>query len=134
MTLCKVGRGKHWIEMAEGRRLNTLLGHLKAKPDSSVSSHGGGLGSQPGSYRYTLDASSEGVLTPEQRQSYEQQGFFVVKGLVPQHHLDTYRERFRQICSREVKVRYGNRGPTSFWSNHARPRKSCTLNFKGQEV
>ena len=88
--------------MAEQRRLGTILGHLKASPAS-------GYGARPGQqrkYRYTLDASSEGRLSQEQRQSYEENGFFVVKGLVAQHELDTYRERFRQICTREVEVSY----------------------------
>lgn len=85
------------LKMAEQRRLDTLLGHLKASGPAPASG-------QPSSYRYTLDSCSEGVLTPEQRRSYEEDGFFVVKGLVSQRHLDTYRERFRQICSREVKV------------------------------
>lgn len=104
------GRGYSWaglikLPMAEQRRLETLLGHLKAKPAGSYGTAGGQLGGfHPEVYRYTLDASSEGVLDREQRQSYEEKGFFVVKGLVPQHHLDTYRERFRQICSREVEV------------------------------
>ena len=89
------------------RRLGTILGHLKASaaPGSAV---GGSLGlpvSSPGRYRYTLEASSEGVLSSEQRQSYEDNGFLVVPGLVAQRHLDVYRERFRQICNREVKVR-----------------------------
>ena len=92
--------------MAEQRRLGTLLGHLKARPTATNSYGSGQLdsASNPEAYRYTLDASSEGVLSREQRRQYEQEGYFVVKGLVSQHHLDTYRERFRQICSGEVEV------------------------------
>ena len=53
-------------------------------------------------YRYTLDTE---LLTDDQRAFYEENGYIVVPRLVSQEHLDTYRERFRQICQREVKVR-----------------------------
>jgi hypothetical protein len=95
---------------SEQRRLSTLLGHLKTKPPSTgsygaaaVTGQAGGFPKRDG-FRYTLDGGSEGVLSKEQRQFYEENGYLVVKGLVAQHHLDTYRERFRQICSREVEV------------------------------
>lgn len=96
-------------EMAEqARRLNTLLGHLKASSGvgAATRSSGGAAGEKAfpaGRYRYTLDASSA-LLSQEQRQFYEENGFLIVKGLVPQHKLDLYRERFRQICTREVEV------------------------------
>ena len=93
--------------MAEqSRRLNTILGHLKASSGvggASLSSGAGERALPSGRYRYTLDASSS-LLSPEQRQFYEENGFLVVKGLVPQQKLDLYRERFRQICTREVEV------------------------------
>ena len=72
---------------SEQRRLSTLLGHLKATPDKASG------------YRYSLDTSCSGVLSREQRQHYEDNGFLVVEGLVPQHKLDVYRDRFRQICA-----------------------------------
>ncbi len=81
--------------MNESRRLSTLLGHLKATADTAR---------ETPSYRYSLDASCQGILTAEQRQQYEDRGFIVVKGLVPQHNLDVYRERFRQICTKQIKV------------------------------
>ncbi len=86
--------------MAEQRRLTTLLGHLKTSPASSSSSYGSG---NPADYRYTLD-SGAGILSEEQRRCYEDNGFVVVKGVVAQRDLDIYRERFRQIVTREVEV------------------------------
>lgn len=84
------------------KRLTTLLGHLKASSvPSSVPSNGGAQGNE---YRYTLADSCAGVLTSEERKSFEEDGFIVVKGLVAQQELDKYRERFRQICTREVTV------------------------------
>ncbi len=85
------------------KRLSTILGHLKAAgPASSVSVQ---TSLPPGrnAYRYTLGSSAE-TLTQEQRDFYEENGFLVVKGLVPIENLDQYRERFRQICTKEVEV------------------------------
>ena len=87
--------------MSESRRVKTLLGHLKATGAVTTAQ------ATP-SYRYSLDESCSGVLTAEQRQHYEDNGFIVVKDLVPQHHLDIYRDRFKQICTKQVKVS----GPT----------------------
>lgn len=83
--------------MSEQRRLSTLLGHLKATPSGAVQGH-------PGNYRYSLDSTSDGVLSEDQRRHYEEYGFLVVKGLVPQSKLDIYRDRFRQVCMKEVRV------------------------------
>lgn len=78
------------------RRLTTLLGHLKASvPDTA---------SGKDEYRYTLADCCTGVLSSEQRKAFEEDGFIVVRGLVAQCHLDKYRERFRQICTKEVNV------------------------------
>lgn len=87
--------------MAEQRRLQTLLGHLKATAPGAEASYGTGNSSN---YRYTLDASCDGVLSQEQRQVFEENGFIVIKKLVPLDKLEMYRERFEQICKREVKV------------------------------
>merc|ERR1711963_375549 len=42
--------------------------------------------------------------TNEQRKFYEENGFVVIKKLVPSDKLDRYRKRFEEICKREVKV------------------------------
>ena len=85
--------------MSESRRLSTLLGHLKATAPAAAAA-----AAATSTYRYSLDASCLGCLTAEQRQQYEDNGFIVVKGLVSQHNLDVYRERFKQICMKKVKV------------------------------
>ena len=74
------------------RRLETLLSHLRSSP--AAASCGSGL-------RYTVD---QGLLTAEQRLAYEKDGFLVVRGLVGHEQLDTYRERFQDICSSKIKV------------------------------
>lgn len=51
--------------------------------DIGSSSNGGSK------YRYTLD--TPGVLTEEQRKFYEDNGFLVIRGLVPHDKLDIYR-------------------------------------------
>ena len=80
-------------------RLSTIMGHLKASVGSETNSTGGQK------FRYSLDAAeSKGVLTREDRLFYEENGYLVVKGLVSLHNLDIYRERFRQICTKEVTV------------------------------
>lgn len=86
--------------MTESRRLSTLLGHLKATGAGAAAQETEGTPS----YRYSLERSCLGVLTAEQRQHYEDSGYIVVKGLVAQHNLDLYRERFKQICTKQVKV------------------------------
>ena len=76
------------------RRLETLLGHLSASTELDISGCGSG-------FRYTVDGS---ILTAEQRMAYEKDGFLVIRGLVGQEQLDTYRQRFKDICSSKVKV------------------------------
>ncbi|BFZ08717.1 hypothetical protein BsWGS_11756 [Bradybaena similaris] len=52
-------------------------------------------------FKYTVDS---GKLTLQQRQFYEENGFLVIKKLVPLTKLQKYRDRFAQICRREVVV------------------------------
>ena len=48
-----------------------------------------GLSVNQGAYEYTLDS---GVLTPEQRASYDKNGFIIVKNCVPKDKLESYRQ------------------------------------------
>uniref|UniRef100_A0A6Q2Z4Q2 Phytanoyl-CoA dioxygenase, peroxisomal n=1 Tax=Esox lucius TaxID=8010 RepID=A0A6Q2Z4Q2_ESOLU len=50
---------------------------------------------------YTLDND---ILSPEQRLSYEENGFIVVKGLVSEEDINRFREMFERICRKEVKI------------------------------
>ena len=53
--------------------------------------------------RYTTEGSQH-ILTADQRQFYEDNGFLVIRRLVSQDKLDTFYERFKQVCKKEVKV------------------------------
>lgn len=75
------------------RRLRAVLGHLKP---------GGGDISSSSAYRYTT--SGNGLLNDEQRAAYERDGFLVVPGLVSSHDLQTYAERFKDICTGAASV------------------------------
>ena len=87
MTLfCKLATKK---TMAE-RRLRALLGHLR--PDGGPAH----VSVAASAYRYTL--SGGGALSEEQRAAYERDGFLVVPGLVSLADLQTYTERFRELC------------------------------------
>lgn len=81
------------------------MGHLKARQErlhSQPLSISGSASSQPGQrYRYTLEGC---MLSPADRQFYEENGFLVVKGLVGKDQLAAYEDRFRRICKKEVKV------------------------------
>ena len=51
-------------------------------------------------FRYSLDsAESEGILTRAQREFYEENGYIVVKRLVPEAALARYNARFQQYCT-----------------------------------
>ncbi|XP_067932298.1 phytanoyl-CoA dioxygenase, peroxisomal-like [Watersipora subatra] len=52
-------------------------------------------------FRFTLDNS---ILTHNQREFYERNGYLVVKGLVSLEEIDTYRKHFEKICNGEIKV------------------------------
>ncbi|XP_074124725.1 phytanoyl-CoA dioxygenase, peroxisomal [Sminthopsis crassicaudata] len=86
-------------------RLRILLGHLQgpaapaitASPTSAVvvpsSFH-------PPKFQYTLDNN---VLTLEQRQFYEDNGFLLIKNLVSDADIQRYRNQFERICRKEVE-------------------------------
>uniref|UniRef100_A0A3P8WXH8 Phytanoyl-CoA dioxygenase, peroxisomal n=1 Tax=Cynoglossus semilaevis TaxID=244447 RepID=A0A3P8WXH8_CYNSE len=53
------------------------------------------------SCRYTV---GDHVLTSEQRHFYEDNGFILIKGLVPEEDISRFRKEFERICRKEVKV------------------------------
>ena len=86
------------------RRLETLLGHLRAGEEArgvAPNKTAGGAGTLAKKYKYTLDND---VLTPEQRDFYEENGYLVIRGLIKSAELEDYKKRFGEICRREVKV------------------------------
>ena len=75
--------------MAAEKRLRALLGHLRPE--------GGPSAAPVAAYRYTLSAGS--VLSDTQRAAYERDGYLVVPGLVSGADLQTFTERFKELCS-----------------------------------
>ena len=50
-----------------------------------------------GRFRFTVDSTSQGKLTPKQREFYESNGFLVVPNLVDDKLIDECRQRFLDI-------------------------------------
>lgn len=81
-------------------RLRVVCGHVNSNVQWRPVSHGGMV--TQNQYLYTVDTPS--VLTPEQRRFYEENGYLVIKDLVPKEKLELYRKRFEEICTGKVKV------------------------------
>eukprot|EP00794_Sanderia_malayensis_P006979 gene6979-7764_t len=80
------------------RRLKVLSGHLIQR--CAYQSHAG-TASPEHELKYTLETE---FLTREQREFYEENGFLVVKGLVGERELQSYTNRFKDICDGKVSV------------------------------
>jgi len=59
----------------------------------NISQH---LSSQPRQYRYTMNEN--GILTKEQQDFYEENGYLVFKNLVSPERIDAYYKRFKELC------------------------------------
>jgi len=81
------------MDMKRSNRLQVINSHLRTKNVARIRQH----------YRYTLD-SPESLLNAADREFYEKNGFFVVKGLVSQEDLNDFRTRFNEIIDKKVKV------------------------------
>eukprot|EP00075_Anas_platyrhynchos_P027014 XP_027316267.1 phytanoyl-CoA dioxygenase, peroxisomal [Anas platyrhynchos] len=88
-------------------RLDTILRHLSPRLGTApaltsvpTSAHVTAA-PQPGRFRYTLDNN---VLTPEQRQFYEDNGYLLVKKLVSDEDIERFRKEFIRICRKEVSL------------------------------
>uniref|UniRef100_A0A8D0L2U8 Phytanoyl-CoA dioxygenase, peroxisomal n=1 Tax=Sphenodon punctatus TaxID=8508 RepID=A0A8D0L2U8_SPHPU len=55
----------------------------------------------PTRFRYTLDNN---LLTPDQRQFYDENGYVVIKNLVSDEDIERFRDEFMKICKKEVEV------------------------------
>uniref|UniRef100_U3I8R4 phytanoyl-CoA dioxygenase n=1 Tax=Anas platyrhynchos platyrhynchos TaxID=8840 RepID=U3I8R4_ANAPP len=85
-------------------RLDTILRHLSPRLGTApaltsvpTSAHVTAA-PQPGRFHYTLDNN---VLTPEQRQFYEDNGYLLVKKLVSDEDIERFRKEFIRICRKE---------------------------------
>lgn len=83
-------------------RLKTVLGHIKNGRHMSFHSEPVSGYAAP-NYQYTVEKARH-KLTDEQIKFYEENGFLVIRNLVPKSDLEKYRKRFEQICRREVEV------------------------------
>ncbi|XP_020855416.1 phytanoyl-CoA dioxygenase, peroxisomal [Phascolarctos cinereus] len=86
-------------------RLQILLGHLQGSAAPAIAAYPTSadvvrLGFHPQKFQYTVDNN---VLTLEQRQFYEDNGFLVIKKLVSEADIQRYRAQFERICRKEVK-------------------------------
>ncbi|XP_036618058.1 phytanoyl-CoA dioxygenase, peroxisomal-like [Trichosurus vulpecula] len=86
-------------------RLKILLGHLQGPAAPAIAAYltSGSvapLDFHPRKFQYTLDNT---VLTLEQRQFYEDNGFLVIKKLVSEEDIQRYRDQFERICRKEVE-------------------------------
>ncbi|XP_048740553.2 phytanoyl-CoA dioxygenase, peroxisomal-like [Ostrea edulis] len=88
-------------------RLKTIFGHLDSAssithiPTLSASGVAPNVNS---TFRYTLDNP---ILSHEQRQFYEDNGYLVIRNLVSKEKLDVYRDQFEKICKKEVEASLG---------------------------
>ncbi|XP_025106178.1 phytanoyl-CoA dioxygenase, peroxisomal-like [Pomacea canaliculata] len=86
--------------MAE--RLRTVLGHIRSdNVDFKMVSE---MSADVSATQFTYTLESPSCLTYEQRKFYEENGFLLVRGLVSPEKLDRFKERFAQICRKEVQT------------------------------
>ena len=105
---CEVSSGCVFPNMAEDRgathRLATISGHLTKTtrcPEPKVSQT---AVLSSGAYKEEHLVLPNDILSPDEVEFYNKNGFFVVRNLVSQEDLNIYYERFRQICMKEVKI------------------------------
>jgi len=83
-------------------RITSHLSSSKSDENSKIFSPTSGVSLQPvGSYGYVLQNN---LLTQEEIDFYNKNGFLVVRNLVGKIHLDRYHKRFLQFCNGEVKI------------------------------
>ncbi|KAM4569428.1 phytanoyl-CoA dioxygenase, peroxisomal [Odontesthes bonariensis] len=85
-------------------RVQLLSGHLggSAACISAEATHAQTTGhAHPQPLRYSYDT---GVLTPDQRVSYEENGFLLIRNLVSEEEIERFRKEFERICRQEVQV------------------------------
>ncbi|KAF6734600.1 Phytanoyl-CoA dioxygenase, peroxisomal [Oryzias melastigma] len=85
-------------------RLRLVVGHIDRSPSSIIcepTSAQAFTNSQPQKLRYSFDT---GLLTPQQRLFYEENGFLLIRNLVSEGDIERFRKEFERICRQEVKV------------------------------
>lgn len=77
-------------------RLNVVKRHLAQSAKNNPNQ-------QQRNFTYTL-SNGDGVLTEQDREFYETNGYLVVRNLISPQTLDKYRKRFHKICSEKIEV------------------------------
>jgi phytanoyl-CoA hydroxylase len=78
-------------------RLSVIKRHLSQSARNASTATNG----QEATLRYSR---SDGVLTREQREFYETNGYLLIKNLISREKLEKYANRFKEICSKKIQV------------------------------
>ena len=91
---------------AARRRAQRIRAHLAGVGRSSTSGSGSLVPSSGNATTspYKFTANGNGLLTEEQRDFYEKNGYVIVKKLLNEQELKAYEKRFKAICNQEVEV------------------------------
>lgn len=84
--------------MTGAERVGKLTRHLCAAPAQTGHTSGG----KDEDEDTFVSARAGEVLSAEQIKQYNEQGFFVIRGLLTKEQLETFREHFRKIVAGEV--------------------------------
>ncbi|XP_024068297.1 phytanoyl-CoA dioxygenase, peroxisomal [Terrapene carolina triunguis] len=93
-------------DAAAAARLGTILRHLCSRTGAAAlttfpTSAQIASFKHPMEFHYTLDNN---LLTPEQRQFYDENGYLLIKNLVSGEDIERFRNEFAKICKKEVQV------------------------------
>lgn len=80
------------------QRARALVSQLTAAP-TAAHSHNKPTAFE-GEYKYSLDP--KGLLTPEQRKQYDEQGFILIKKLLPESDIAKWHDRFIGIANGDI--------------------------------
>lgn len=72
------------------QRVQNITGHVAKSAPNAVKQ-----------YKYTFNES--GVLTEEQRDFYEENGYLIIRNLVTHDKIDKYRQRFIELCEQPAQ-------------------------------
>ena len=78
-------------------RIQQLLGQFE--PDVTTSIKYNHCTQNKSKYKYTLDGFADKILTKEQRDFYEENGYIVIKNLLPKEDVDICNKRFDDIVT-----------------------------------
>jgi len=83
--------------MTAEERARRVISHIKPSNTS------GGFVGWGGKYKYTCDETADKVLTKEQRDFYEKNGYLIIRANMPHNDLDEWQQHFQLICEEKVE-------------------------------